>query len=450
MELEDTPLWKEVVKILDEGPTDSNYGWEAYIHTPKETLQPISLRSVNILRSYHDSFADEITISTLFGLGTFAHKIFPYRDVLEITLRKVPLIENLDEIDPSKEIEAERFTAHLIGKFMSPTIGQGNEADDGKALDISQLIDVHFQLQDKAAEQLRIMLIGGVGRKSNMQNFLTTIITKETEKILVDGERAILGVDMVKADNKDVKEQIVVAQGTRLIDLSDYLQKRIGVYNAGLGSYIQSRYWYVFPLYDTTDFNRRHETLTMLVVPEKKLIDVERTFRTEAGVTTIMVTSKTAFTDDSGTNYQNYGNGARFANADMIMDSNMDTHGNKTLLTRKKNNSEFITERQDDYQYAPVTSNRATANPFAILTQQAAKRGGLFKAVWQNSDMSLIFPGMVVRIIYTVKDEIREIYGIMHASMTVGHKPGGITSIVYKNQTVLEVFVNDQIRPLEA
>ena len=447
MEIEDTPLWTEARKILDGPATSANYGWQAFVHTSDETLVPLNLPSVNFIRSYHDCFGDEITVTMTFGLGTFARRIFPNREHLEITLKKVPLVENKDEHDSDGAIQAERFSAVLIGKFISPSVGQGMESNDEDALNITQLIDVNFQLQDKASEQLRVILTGGIARGSNVQSILTTLITNQTADVKVDGERALKGVDMVAPDNKDVKEQIVITQGTRLIDLADYIQKRVGVYNAGIGSYIQSRYWYIFPLYDTSDFNRRTKTLTILVLPERKLSNVERTFKTEAGITTILVTGKTDFKDDAGSNYLNYGNGVRFADAAKQMDKNITAAQNKLRLVRKKTNSEFISEKSP-LQYAPVASNRITANPFPNLTLQAAKRGGLFQAVWQNADHSLIFPGMVARIVYSDKGEISELYGIVQSVKMISHKPAGMTSSVFKNQAILDVFVNNQMKPI--
>jgi hypothetical protein len=448
VEFEDTPLMAEVQKVLAGGFTTTNYTWEVIVHTPDDDLTPLNFQSVNFLRAYHDSFGDEITLTMLFGAGTFAHRIHKNRDKLEVTLKKIPVTEYVDEEDTDRQIESERFSAILIGDFTSPSLGQGREAKDEDSLNLINLVDVHFQLQDKACEQLRVLMTGGIGRNTNVQNFLTTVISNDTANIKVNGERALKGIDMVPADNKDVKDHIVVTQGTRLVDLADFVQKRIGVYNAGIGSYIQGSYWYIYPLYDTTDFNRRVKTLTLLVVPENKLSNVERTFLTEGDSTTILVTGQTHFRDDAGSNYLNYGNGVRYADATKLLDQNTDTSGNKTKLDRGRNNAEFMTD-QAQLQYAPVSSNRITANPFTLLSMQASMRGGVFQAVWQNSDPSLITPGMVVKVVYFEEDEIRDVYGIMHQATHVSHKPAGITSSKFVNQSVLQIFLNDQLKPVD-
>lgn len=450
LEFENTPLWKEAQKIFNEGPTSTNYVWEVIVHTPDDDLAPLNVQSVNNVRDYAGSFGDEITVTTMFGMGTFAHRILKNREKLEVTLKKVPVTETAESENVDGKIQAERFTAYLIGDVSSPSLGQGKEAKDEDALNLTGLKDVHFQLIDKTAEQLIKIMTGGVGRKTTIQQLLTTMLATNTANVKVNGEAAVKGIDMIEADNKDLKEQVIIKQGVRLVDLADYLQARVGIYNAGLGSYYQGGYWYVFPLYDTTDFNRRSKTLTMLVMPENKLTGVERTFRTEEGATTVLVTGPTSFSDDAGTNYANYGNGVRFAHAERMMDANSDVSGNKVKVSRGKNNGEFITD-QSPVNFAPVSSKSITANPFPELSLQAAKRGGMFQAVWENSDPSLILPGMVVKVVYSEGDDaMKDVYGIVHDARHVSIKPGAITSKKFINQSIVNVFVNDQIKPLDA
>lgn len=447
IEFEDTPIWAVAEKILYGGATSTNYTWEVIVHTPDENLTPFNVQSINTVRDYAGGFGDEITLSTQFGRGTFAYRILPFRNDLEITLKKIPVTESLDSELGSGKIQSERFKATLIGDFTSPTLGQGKEAKSEEALNMLGLDDIHFQLQDKACEQIRVLMAGGIGRNTTVQNFLTTLITRTSEKLKVGDERALKGIDMVKADNVDVKEHIVITQGVRLVDLADFVQKRQGVYNAGLGSYIQSGYWYIFPLYDTSEFNRRVKTLTMVVVPETKLSNVERTFITEAGATTVLVTGKTAFRDDAGSNYQNFGNGLRYTHAALLMDANSSTSGNKVTLTRDKLNSESISA-DAPLKFAPVAANRITANPFPNLSLQARKRGGYFRAIWQNGDHALIVPGMVVKIVYFEDEVLKDIYGLVHNVTHVSHKAGAVVSKKFVNQVIIDIFINNQLKPL--
>jgi hypothetical protein len=269
------------------------------------------------------------------------------------------------------------------------------------------------------------------------------LLTNEASKADVDETRAIEGVDLVPVSNRDIKEQIVLTHGTKLVDVPDFLQKRVGVYSAGLGSYIQNKHWFVFPLYDTTQFQDRQNTLTIVVLPRRKYSEIERTYKKVGSSLTILMTGETGFKDDSGAQYLNEGNGARFSDASRLLDKSVTTAGNKATMSRARNNSEFLSDqRSDGINHVPIASSRITSNPFVIYSDLNRRNGGMFKGVWQNSDPKLILPGMAVRILYSDQDEMKEIYGVMQGAEHFSHKVGDLASKKFSNQSIVYVFVN--------
>lgn len=450
MEIDSTPLYKEARSIMNDGATTANLGWKAVIHYGDEHYTPIQVLSVNFMRDYVDSFTDEVTVTVQIPLGIYARRIYPKRTELQITLKRVPLGEITNAVDGEIEIQSERYSALLIDGDRAPTVAQGAESNDEESLNLTQILDVDFQIYDKALEQLRVMQSGGVLRKTKVQDAILTVLTNQALQANVDGIRAVEGVDMVDADNTDIKNQIIITHGTKLIDVADFIHARIGVYSTGIGSYIQNKYWYIYPLYDTTQFNKRDKTLTILVMPKKKFSNIERTFRVIDDAVTILATGETGFKDDSGTFYVGGGNGVRFADAASMMDGTK-TEGNKTKASRAANNSEFVFDAPvAGINHAPLTPERISANPFTAYSMLAARRGGMFKCVWQNSDHSLLIPGMTVKIIYSDKNEMQEIYGILHGAQSVSHKYSGIGTEKFNNQSVLSVFVNNQVTDIEA
>lgn len=447
MEIESSPLFKEATAIMQGGQSTSNLGWEAIIHYgTNETYVSFQVISVNRVRNYLLAFTDEISITLQMPLGVYARLIYPNRLTLQITLTRVPLKEIGSTTDSNAKIQSERFSAVLIDGERSPTIGQGVESNDQTALDLTQVADINFQLYDKALEQIRVMQTGGICRSTTVQNALVTTLSNHAKSAVVDGNRAINGVDMVEADNKDQKGAIVITQGTRVIDLADFMQSRIGIYNSGIGSYIQNKYWYIYPLFDTTEFNKRDKSLTIMVLPKRKFSNIERTFKIKGSSVTILITGETGFKDDSGTQYLNHGNGVRFADAATLLEMPGNTSSNKTSILRDKNNSEFVAGAAiAGVNNAPVNANRITANPFTIFSSLAARNGGMFKCTWENSDSSLIIPGMVTKIIYVDGDEIKSVYGVMLAVTEISHKASGIGTTKFVNNTFLSIFVNSQV-----
>ena len=453
MEIEHTSLFTDAKAIMASGKTTANVSWEIVVHYDNsedaEVLVPIHLQSVNIIRDYVGDFADTVTVSMLMGLGDYAHLVYPNRVRLEVTLIQRQLQEGSGELDNSAPQISERFKAILIDTQQAPTIAQGQEHNSRHALNLTQVITVNFQLINKAVEQLRVQATGAIYRGVVPKDALTAIITNALGRVKVDDTRKILGVEVMDVDNLSKLEQLVIPHGTRVVDVPGIVQERYGVYNSGLGSYIQGSNWFVFPLYDTQVFNKRDATITLLIMPKRKFSNIERTFTVEDGSVTALVTGQTGFQDDSGTNTLNIGNGARFISADNLMETPVSTGGNKARISRKSNNREFVAEQDAPLNHVAFKDRRIASNPFPVYSELAAINGGMLRCVWQNSDASLVQPGMSAKIIYVDGDDVKSIYGIVHRVSHVSHNLGAIGEPRYKGNTMLDIFVNGQIELID-
>lgn len=427
MEITYTPLYREAMSIVNNGETGSNVGWRAIIHIlgQNKTYTPLQVIAINIRCDFIKAYADEFTCTLLIPLGKYARLIYPNRTNLEITLTKSPLRESSEEIQYDADLESERYSAILIDGDKSPTVGQGRETNDEDTLDLMDMLPVSFQLTNKAMEKIRMVSVGGTFRNTTVKSVIQTLLTKEAQNIKVDNKRVIEGVDIQEPKNTNVRDHVLLPQGIKMFDVCDYIQKNIGVYNAGIGSYVRNRIWYVFPLYDTTRFTETKQTLSLLILPRNKFPQLERTYRKKGNSLTVLITSETGFRDDSGTQYLNFGNGARFADANRFMEGFNETKDNRTLVARAKNVNEFkIEDRPDKVNLINVTQNKITANPYYEYSKVIGRKGGVFKTIWENSDPSLLIPGMVTRISYYDEGEVKEIYatllGAEHSSMRMG------------------------------
>lgn len=427
MEITYTPLYREAMSIVNNGETGSNVGWRAIIHIlgQNKTYTPLQVIAINIRCDFIKAYADEFTCTLLIPLGKYARLIYPNRTNLEITLTKSPLRESSEEIQYDADLESERYSAILIDGDKSPTVGQGRETNDEDTLDLMDMLPVSFQLTNKAMEKIRMVSVGGTFRNTTVKSVIQTLLTKEAQNIKVDNKRVIEGVDIQEPKNTNVRDHVLLPQGIKMFDVCDYIQKNIGVYNAGIGSYVRNRIWYVFPLYDTTRFTETKQTLSLLILPRNKFPQLERTYRKKGNSLTVLITSETGFRDDSGTQYLNFGNGARFADANKFMEGFNETKDNRTLVARAKNVNEFkIEDRPDKVNLINVTQNKITANPYYEYSKVIGRKGGVFKTIWENSDPSLLIPGMVTRISYYDEGEVKEIYatllGAEHSSMRMG------------------------------
>jgi hypothetical protein len=449
MEIEKTPAFVDARKIIDNGMTSTNYGWKVKIDANGKEVRPLAVTLLSIDRDYLKMFADVTVLTVKMGLGDYARIIYPNRQALELTLNKYPLTENSGQTLKNQTVQYGIYTAVLLDNGRSPTVGQGAESNTIEALNISQIVEVSFQLIEKSVEKLRTVMVGTIGLSTNPERLLSSLITGAIGKLKLPTPQSVRGLEIYPPDNKDVRGQIPITQGTRLVDLPDFLQKRVGLYNSGVGTYIQNGFWHVYPVYDTSNFNHSKKTLTVYVLPKRKFSNIERTFMVTGDHCEVLATGETSFKDDNGSNYLNTGNGVRFADASKIMDGAMSISGNKVHVSR--NNANFELKSDDivgGINYASVSDRRITSNPFIELSRLAAKNGGEFVCVWENSDASILVPGMAVKIIYFDESKVKQIYGVLHSSKTISVHASGFKSERFINTTRLSIFANGQLKEI--
>lgn len=450
MEIDQTPMYQEASEIMASGKTTANYGWRVRLKCGEEELVPLFVQAVNSGRNYLQDLSEVTTATLLFGLGDYARVIYPNRTRLEMVLVRVPFEEKGSSLDVEDNLLSRTYSCFLLGSASSPVVAQGTEANDRDSLNVTQIVDVHLQLLTKQVERLRTIVVGGPHRTTKVEEVIKTLITNGMRSIGKQDSNAMAGIDMVPADNKDVKGHVVVTQGTQLVDVPDLIQKRYGVYSSGLGSFIQDKHWYIYPTYNTSIYSTRKRTATALVLPKRKFNGIERTFTDSVDSLTILVTGETMFKDDAGTNFANGGNGVRFADAGRLFEDAVAGGTHNSSFKRGSANSEFsIAQGPNGVNLAALSGNRITANPFAEMSRLAASNGGIIRLTWQHCDIELLIPGMPFKVVYSDSSEVKVVYGVLHSVKYVSHRVSGFGSDRFMNQAVLDIFVNEQITQIE-
>lgn len=447
MEIEQSSLSREVTSIISGDVKPVHYTWTADVHANGETHRALKVLSIDFNEDYEASFAEEIMIRLALSGGTYAKRIYPFQGQLEITLYRTPIKEASDVNDPEAVLNVERYSATLVDTGNPAIENSGINAISETALNLTNILEVNFQLVNKALEQLRVISVGGIYRNSTVEDVVKGVLTTESKRVQVEGSRMPKGVDMVEASNKVKREHIVLPQGTRLVDVPEYVHKRCGgIYNAGLGYFLRGDYWYVYPCYDTTRFPHVTRTLTVINVPKNKFPNVERTYRKDGNNLVVLATGQVKFRDDSEVQQLNRGNGVRFADANKFMDGFVKTQNNKTVASRGTNNSEFeALQRKDNISIAPLSARPINANPFVEYSAIARRDGAIFAFVWENSFPNLVFPGMMVKVLYLEDDEIKEHYGVLvKAHHFVQMRGQGMTEVRYVTHSTLSVFIKQE------
>lgn len=444
MDIEQSSLYREVEAIVTSASKPVHYAWRAEIHVNGMTYSPLKLLSIDVSSDYDSKYADEIIVALAISGGTYAKRIYPFKEQVDITLYRQPLLEVGDSIDPERAIETERYTATLIDTGNPLLEANGLNSPSEEALNLTNIFEISFQLVNKALEQLRMISVGGKYRNATVEDVIKSVLTTESRKVAVENIRLPQGVDMVPASNVRSREHVIIPQGTKLVDVPEYVHRKCGgVYSAGLGYYLQGDFWYVYPCYDTTRFNSALQTLTVINIPTNKLPGIERTYRKDSANLVVLATGEVRFRDDSEVQQLNYGNGVRFANADNFMDGFTTTENNKTVAKRSENNSEFVSvTRKSGNNNVQLSASAINSNPFVEYSKLARRQGSLLSFIWENSLPSLIFPGMVTKVMYLEEDDIKEVFGVvLKAHHYVQTKGQGMTDGRHICRTMLSIFV---------
>ncbi len=451
MGYENTSLTVEVDQILSEkNRTYSKYRWRAELRVrgEKDPIEILKTLSIDIRRDYVNAYGDEIVVAVAMGGGTFAYDVFPRRKELTITLYREPLEDVSEDIDLTQDINNQTFTAVLIGESAEALEANDLRKQSKFMGDLNEIKTVKFQLIDQALEQIRMQSVGGVFRNNTTADVLKYLLTSVSREIDVDDENAVRGVDMYPPHNTTPQKTIVLPHGLRFTDMPEWItQKCAGIYNSGFGVYLQHRVWYVYPTHDLTRYRKAPKGLTLINVPPNRYPQIERTFRRTPNQTIALVTGQVKHLDPSEARQLNDGNGIRFTDARNVMNGFATTQNNRTLALRANNNNEYVTEqRKNGLNNVHLGPQRITSNTFVELSRMATRNGCYVLAVWENSDPGAIFPGMPVKLMYWLRNEVHEAVGVV----TMAHHHIGSTRPGFENSrhfctTTLQLFLEGSL-----
>lgn len=446
MEIEDTPVFKEVMDVIEDGPKPISYHYKAQIHTEEGDYDAMKLIDMQITRDYIANAGDELRVTLLLSLGLWSKSIFPYRTELEISIIKEPLIEVGDEENTEEEIITKRYIATPNPDQMPVIDGRDINKLNESELDLLNIFQIEFQLHDKVAYQLRLVTCGGVFRRVTGEQVVKYLLAKESKELTKsDDDDAFKGVDFIECNNKDEREHLIIPNGTNLVDVPVYVQKHAGgLYSTGIGSYYQDKHWFVYPLWDTQRYDKAVKTIKIVKVPVSRFTGIERSYRQEGDTLYMLATSNSEITDDNYTGFTETGNGTRFSDSRRFIRDFVEVKDNKAVAKREKNNHEFLFVDRGDIKNAVFTAKkRINSNPYVHRSQLAGKKGQLFNFVWENSNPDLLFPAMMCKIHYFDSDELMELNGVLLASNTSVQLNGvSVTSRKHTSTTYMVIYAN--------
>jgi hypothetical protein len=115
-DFERSSMWSDVEDVIHSTSPQPIYDYKALVHTVKEDIEVWDLFSIETVRDYATKIADSPKILFKIGLGDYVNRLFPYRENLEVTIRKIPLKGNGEERSEKRPVVVTRSEDTISGQ----------------------------------------------------------------------------------------------------------------------------------------------------------------------------------------------------------------------------------------------------------------------------------------------------------------------------------------------
>ena len=421
MDFESSPIWTEIRDLISSPVKRKLFDYKLTIHTAKEDYAVWDLHFIEIHRDYVSKVSEFGNLAFKLGLGDYTHRLYPYRNNLEVTLKKLPVGEQGD-LD-STGIEVTRYKAIFNPQRNPPVGGSELEGINQEDLNNKEIVEVHLEIIDRSAEPLRIKTTTGSYMNVTPEKAIRAIMGGESAKIRVDGKVCIDAIDLVPPDNKESIPNLIIPP-MQITAFPTFLQQKIcGVYNRAIGTFYQKykgkKTWYIYPLYDTERFDGKDPKAVFYFVPQDRLPQIDRSFISEGDILKIAVTAQRIYTDSAELKLMNEGSGYRMPDARSYMKKPVKMTEDGPVGARANLNHEVsIKSRDDGLNYVPWKDG-PSRNPFHQRSEILKNYMGQFDLVWENSDHNLIYPGMPCKCTYLSQGKVKSLKGTVLFSSTL-------------------------------
>lgn len=416
----------EVEKILKyNNPFKNNAKYEVIIHTEDDTIDVEFLESIDVMRNYNTNIADYINIRFKIILGTYAKRVYPYRDNLICSVRK----SYTDDYDnATSNIYKMVIISDGGGMETSQNVKKLTEDEMNK----SGVVTVEAQLYLREVEGLRSLHVDGIFKEITLKEVMQGLFAISAEKVQLDGENMQYRIDVAEPANQIQYKNLVLPTGLTLDALPSYLQgKDYGVYNGGIGTYIQNykgnNVVFIYPLYSTERYDNSEDRDVLTIInTNTSLYDVVENNWCRTGNNVFLLAGSNTSSSDPGTNALiNAGDALIMTPPEKFFTKNFEVGDDGVMLdTEQQLKGTTIKTRRDGIvkaKYVGPESNMYKQRTMAILQTLAT-----YTIPWNFSNTDIIYPGMPC--CYMFEDAtlgLVKLYGTVQATYSRYSKPHG-------------------------
>lgn len=458
-------IMNDINDIIKEPPGFMSYFLHTTIlHTDDKDItenDEVYIAGLVVDRDYTNESAEYLEIQLFCKPGTYMYEIYPYADNLELTLIRYGQERRGGQMTKFEQ----RYKAiFLLDKNID---APQHTTGPMELMNKQPHFVITLQLVDRGALAIRNSTVQGsysdlISEKNkdmSASSIMKSVLSTMAARIKLDNKPVLTKIDIEKAHNETPIKAITIPTGTGAMDFPMFMQeKRGGVYNSGIGSYIQfyqespyhpaERTLFVYSLYNGDKFDDA-ETQIMFFVPKDGRSQMTGCSYKYVGGTLRIVTGPIDGLDSTkGAILRSEGEGFRTANAEAMLTAPMEFKEDGPRFKKADVLTEVANKPQEDgITYVPYKG--ISSNHFIHTSEILSRTGEYVVLMVNNLEPNLIYPGAGCRITYELGNGmIGELNGVIHRLTSRFEYPaynpvseGNTTRHALGNKTALTVYV---------
>jgi hypothetical protein len=370
-----------------------------------------------IVMDFTKQMGDNHFITLKIGGVTYREIIEPNKHKLKMRVQRELKSDNPHSRERGL-IRSDVYEAYLTDATNLKLSSNSRSDLDRGIEEASGLLDITFQLVEP--ELFYLINKDTAGSYPNTDpvsvlcsQLMGTLRNRETTSGLNDKHyKGVRGLRFLPSQNDKTYKNIIVPTGTRLKSLPRMLQNRYGIYSAGIGTYYQTGYWYVYSLFDFTRFPKAERTLSIYNVPPEELPTIDTSFSVRDTNTFILSTGFSVSDNQATKAADRAGDGLKFTPSD-VLEGQMFTASGNRVKPKGSETSRVIGVKKSErgVQNIRHVDGRYTDNPFPYLSKQAESKVEFVRVKWVNCDPAIVSPAMPVRVFYANGEDLEYVEG---------------------------------------
>lgn len=418
--LDNNPFRAEVAEISQRGKSSSAFYAEAHVTSSSGSFKALNVTGLNRYRDYIADYTQNLIVTMNATLAQYEKLIHSDTSAITLTLTLYEIgFQTAFSLGALANPKQFTYKAKLL-EIDSSQISQNNPMSNNANIGDMTFREFSVQLLEPCFESVSIRTVGGVFRKANGINLIKTLLTNFSTDDEVDAITSVRGVDVVEGFNEKETEQIIIPHMTPLTKAISIINENCGgIYPTGFSYFLQNNLWFIFPPYDITRFNKTNRTITIVNLPKDRLPGIEKTYFNSSTKLIVLSTRDSKVIDNREAKTFNEGSSLRFVDASKLFDSFGTVEDNKFKVNASQNVNEMtLGTRADNMNVLRASGTRITSNKNVELSKLAMSKGFYIQLIWENSDDSLLHPGMPAKVLFLKDNQPASATGVLIESET--------------------------------